>query len=103
MIARGGVCAGSAEYYVARLAATLGRLDEAEARLRRAIAENTRIGATARATHALAHLGEVVAERGDPERGRELLLEAAAQADEQDMPEVARAARESRLSRVVLV
>jgi hypothetical protein len=37
--------------------------------------------------------GEMVAEAADPERGRELLLQAAAQADHQDMPEAARIAR----------
>jgi hypothetical protein len=35
----------------------------------------------------------MVAEAADPERGRELLLQAAAQADHQDMPEAARIAR----------
>ncbi len=82
VIARGGVCLGSTEYYLARLAGTLGRLDEAETRMRRAVTENTRVGAPACAIRALHRLGELVAERGDPEGGRELLLKAAARADE---------------------
>ena len=95
VIARGGVCLGSTEYYLARLAGTLGRLDEAEARMRRAVTENTRVGAPACAIRALHRLGELVAERGDPEGGRELLLKAAAQADELAMPMVADMARTS--------
>ena len=59
VVARGGVCIGSAQYFLARLANALGRPDEAELRLRRAITENLRIGAGPRATIALARLGEL--------------------------------------------
>ena len=72
------------------LAHALGRPDEAELRLRRAITENLRIGARPRATIALARLGELLLERGETARARETLREAAAQADELDMPGVAR-------------
>ncbi|MDA0162072.1 AAA family ATPase [Solirubrobacter ginsenosidimutans] len=89
VVARGGLCLGSAEYFVGRLASTLGRHDEAEWRLRRAVGENLRIGARPRATIALMRLGELLADRGDEENGRATLLEAAAQAGALDMPGVA--------------
>ena len=66
VVARGGACIGSVQYFIAGLAQTLGRSDEAELRLRRAITENLRIGARPRATIALARLGELLAERGEP-------------------------------------
>ena len=44
VIARGAGCYCSTELYLGRLAATLGRLDEAEARLRRAVAVNEAAG-----------------------------------------------------------
>ena len=61
VVARGGACIGSVQYFIAGLAQTLGRSDEAELRLRRAITENLRIGARPRATIALARLGELLA------------------------------------------
>ena len=74
---RSSPAAGSAsapiQHALARLAHALGRPDEAELRLRRAITENLRIGARPRATIALARLGELLLERGEAERGRETL------------------------------
>ena len=93
VVARGGICIGSIQHALARLAHALGRPDEAELRLRRAITENLRIGARPRATIALARLGELLLERGEVERGRETLREAAAQADALDMTGVASRAR----------
>ena len=86
VVARGGICLGSAQYFVGRLAGALGREDEAELRLQRAVTENLRMGAGPRATIALHGLGEL---RGD----RDMLLEAAAQADALDMPGIAERAR----------
>jgi hypothetical protein len=86
VVARGGICLGSTQYAVGRLAATLDRRDEAELRLRRAVTENRRIGARPRATIALQRLGEL---RSDPE----LLRQAAAQADALDMPGLAERSR----------
>ena len=93
VVARGGICIGSIQYFLAGLAHALGRPDEAELRLRRAITENLRIGARPRATIALARLGELLLERGETERGRETLREAAVQADELEMTGVAQRAR----------
>ena len=71
---------------MARLASTLGRTDEAELRLRRAITENLRIGAAPRAAIALSRLGELTGDRAT-------LLEAAARADAFEMHGVAQRAR----------
>ncbi len=86
VVARGGICLGSTQYYLGRLADTLGRPDEAELRLRRSITENLRINARPRATIALQRLGEL---RDD----HELLQQAAAKADALDMPGVAARSR----------
>lgn len=94
VIARGGICIGSAQYATARLATALGRDDEAELRLRRAITENRRVGARPRAVIALLRLGELYAERGDV-RARETLLDAAGQAEALEMTGVARHARDA--------
>jgi len=86
VVARGGICLGSAQYFVARLATVLGRRDEAELRLRRAVTENFRIGAGPRGTIALERLGLLLDDR-------DILLEAAARADALEMPAVAERAR----------
>lgn len=86
VVARGGLCLGSAEYFVGRLAATLGRRDEAERRYRRAIEANLRIGARPRATIARWRLGELLGSRAT-------LLQAAADAQALGMSGVAERAR----------
>lgn len=86
VVARGVACYGSSEYFTGRLAATLGRLDEAEARLRRAVRANERAGAAPRAVLALASLGEVLVKRRSLADAREALREAAERADALDMP-----------------
>jgi hypothetical protein len=86
VVARGGICLGSAQYFVGRLAGVLGHEDEAELRLRRAVTENLRIGAAPRAAIALYRLGELT---GD----RRTLLDAAARAAALDMPGYAQRAR----------
>jgi tetratricopeptide (TPR) repeat protein len=80
VVARGISCYGSTEYFLGRLAATLGRLDEAEARLRRATTENDRAGAAPHAALALVSLGEVLAARAKHAEARDAMAEAAARA-----------------------
>jgi tetratricopeptide (TPR) repeat protein len=86
IIARAVACLGSTEYYLGRLAGLLGRHDEAEARLRRAVAENERAGAAPHAAVARLRLGETLAHRGEQETARDVLQQAAKRADELDMP-----------------
>jgi DNA-binding SARP family transcriptional activator/tetratricopeptide (TPR) repeat protein len=93
LIARAVACLGSNEYYVGRLAGLLGRHDEAEARLRRAVAENDRAGAEPHAAVALLRLGEVLIERGEPTAARDVLQRATERADALDMSTVATDAR----------
>jgi DNA-binding SARP family transcriptional activator len=89
LIARAVGCLGSNEYYVGRLAGLLGRHDEAEARLRRAVAENERAGAGPHAAVALVGLGETLLARGEPEAARDVLQEAAKRAQALAMPAAA--------------
>jgi hypothetical protein len=96
VVARAMSCFGSAEYYVGRLAATLGRLDEAESRLRRAAHVNDRAGAAPRAALALARLGDVLAARGDHSHADDVLADAAARARALDMPALAAEAERAR-------
>jgi hypothetical protein len=93
LIARAVACLGSNEYYVGRLAGLLGRHDEAETRLRRAVAENDRAGAAPHAAVALLRLGEALIDRGEPAAGRDVLQRAAERADALAMPVVATDAR----------
>ena len=95
VIARAVGWLGSAEYFVGRLAGLLGRDEEAEARLRRAVDENERAGAGPHAATALLHLGEALARRGDHAAARDVLQQAAGRAGELEMPAVA--ARAGRL------
>jgi tetratricopeptide (TPR) repeat protein len=89
VIARAVACLGSAEYYVGRLADLLGRHDEAEARLRRAVAENDRAGAAPHAVTALLRLGETLTHRGERESAGDVLRHAAPRADVLAMPALA--------------
>ncbi|HYP48912.1 MAG TPA: tetratricopeptide repeat protein, partial [Thermoleophilaceae bacterium] len=89
VIARAIGCLGSAELYIGRVAALLGRHDEAVARLRRALAENDRAGAAPHAAVALLRLGEALAEGGEHEAARDALRQAAGRADALDMPALA--------------
>jgi tetratricopeptide (TPR) repeat protein len=89
IIARGIGCMGSAERYVGRLAGLLGRHDEAVLRLRRAVAENDRVGAGPHAATSLLHLGETLAASGEPDSARDALEHAAARADALGMPALA--------------
>jgi tetratricopeptide (TPR) repeat protein len=89
LIARAVACIGSNEYFVGRLAALLGRHDEAEARLRRAVAENDRAGAAPYAAVALLRLGELHAAMGEHEPARDALQQAARRAEALGMPTLA--------------
>jgi DNA-binding SARP family transcriptional activator/tetratricopeptide (TPR) repeat protein len=89
VIARAIGCLGSAEYHVGRLAGLLGRPDEETARLRRAVAENDRVGAPPHAAAALARLGEALARGGQRDEARQVLQQASARADALAMPALA--------------
>ena len=92
VVARGAGCYCSTELYLGRTAATAGRLDEAEARMRRAVAINDAAGCAAFAAVALLRLGELLAERGDEVAAREVLAETVARAEGLAMPALAAAA-----------
>jgi DNA-binding SARP family transcriptional activator len=89
VIARAIACYGSTEYYVGRLAAVLGRHDEAQARLRRAVTENERVGAEPRVALALLRLGEVLTARSQRDQARDTLTDAIARAEAAQMPALA--------------
>jgi len=92
IIARGAGTYGSTELYLGRLAATLGRHDEAASRLRRAVAVNDEAGAGAYAAVATLRLGEALARAGDAEAARDALRDALGRADALGLPAVAAAA-----------
>ncbi len=92
VIARGAGCYCSTELYLGRAAAALGRFDEAEGRLRRAVAVNEAAGSPAYAATALLRLGGVLAARGDAAGAREVLAETVARAETLAMPALAAAA-----------
>ncbi|HWC27069.1 MAG TPA: AAA family ATPase, partial [Solirubrobacteraceae bacterium] len=77
VIARAVGCLGSAELHLGRLAGLLGHLDEAEARLRRAVAANERAGAGPWAAVALLRLGEALNDRRQHDSARDVLQRAA--------------------------
>jgi len=89
VIARGAGSYGSTELYLGRLAATLGHLEEAEARLRRAVAVNDAAGSPTFAAISMLRLGQVLAERGDGPGAREVLAETVARAEALTMPALA--------------
>jgi tetratricopeptide (TPR) repeat protein len=89
VVARGAGCYCSTELWLGRLAATLGRLDEAEARLRRAVDVNDAAGSPTFAAISMLRLGGVLAQRGDPAGAREVLGETLARAEALAMPTVA--------------
>jgi tetratricopeptide (TPR) repeat protein len=93
LIARAVGCLGSAEYHVGRLAGLLGRQDEAEARLRRAVDDNDRVGAAPHAVVALMRLGETLAASGQRGAARDALQRAAGRAEALDMAAPAADAR----------
>ena len=93
VIARGVGCENITEHHLGRLAATLGGLDEAETRLRRAAVANDRAGARPYTATTLTRLGEVLAARGKHDAARETLTEAITLAETLQMPAVTGEAR----------
>ena len=93
ILGRAVACLGSNELYVGRLAGLLGRHDEAEARLRRAVAANDRAGAGPHAALALLRLGEALMAGGQQESAREALQQAARRAESLAIPPLATDAR----------
>ncbi len=92
VLARGAGCYCSTELYLGRLATTAGRLDEAEARLRRAVAVNDAAGSSSFAAISMLRLGEALTERGDAADARTVLAEAVARAEALGAPTLASAA-----------
>jgi tetratricopeptide (TPR) repeat protein len=93
LIARAVGCLGSNELYVGRLAGLLGRDDEAEARLRRAVAENDRAGAAPWGVVACLRLGEALLHSGRHDAARDALQETVARAEALEMAAPAADAR----------
>jgi tetratricopeptide (TPR) repeat protein len=89
VVARGAGRYSSTELYLGRLAATVGRLEEAEARLRRAVAANEKAGSPTFAAISVLRLGGVLAERGDASGARDVLAETVARAEALAMPALA--------------
>jgi hypothetical protein len=92
VVARGVACFGSAEYFLARTAATLGAVDEAEERFARAAERNAALGARPRLAVTLLRHAELVAAGGDAARARDLAGRALAEAEAVGLVPVARAA-----------
>jgi hypothetical protein len=92
VVARGVLLYGSAEHHLGRLAAVLGRHDEAAARLRRAVAENERVGAGFRALLSRAELGNALTAAGDGTAAARMLTGVVEEARARGTPGVATAA-----------
>jgi tetratricopeptide (TPR) repeat protein len=86
VVARAVAGLGSADCYLGRLAGLLGRHAEAVAWLRRALEENERTGASARAADALLHLGDALAHAGEIDAACLTIHEAVHRAEQLDMP-----------------
>jgi DNA-binding SARP family transcriptional activator/tetratricopeptide (TPR) repeat protein len=95
ILARGTGCYCSVELYLGRVAATIGRLDEAEARLRRAVTVNEAANCPTFAAISMLRLGGVLAQRGDATAARDVLTETVARAEALAMPALASAASAS--------
>jgi tetratricopeptide (TPR) repeat protein len=93
VVARGVGSENITEHTLGRLAASLGRLDEAEARLRRAAALNDRAGAHVHAAVTLARLGDVLASRDDHDAARNTLGDALTRAEALRTPALAAESR----------
>jgi DNA-binding SARP family transcriptional activator/tetratricopeptide (TPR) repeat protein len=96
VLARGVGCYHATDFYLGRCAAAMGRLDEAEARLRRALAAAAETGAHARIPAILLRLGEVLRARGEGARAADVLADAASRASALDIPALAERASRAR-------
>ena len=93
--ATGGTCFGCTDHYLAMLATTLGRFDEAATRFAAAAAAHERIGAPSWLGYTRIEWARMLLTRGqpdDPQRARELLSQALATARELRLPNVERRA-----------
>jgi tetratricopeptide (TPR) repeat protein len=70
------ICHGSVARHLGALATVLGRYDEAEEHLERALAGNRRAGATVAVAHTLGAYGAMLGERGERDRAEAVLREA---------------------------
>ena len=86
VVARGAASYSCTELHVGRLAATLGNLDEAETRLRRALHANQANGAEPFVAVTLWRLGDVLARRGEAGAARDAFAEAARRGEQLEMP-----------------
>jgi tetratricopeptide (TPR) repeat protein len=88
VLAGDALCWGPVSYYLGLLATTLGRWDAAAAHFEDALAMSTRLRARGLLAHIRQAYGAMVLRRGqpgDPQRGRELIGEALATAEELGM------------------
>jgi tetratricopeptide (TPR) repeat protein len=92
VVARGVACFGTVEYFLARTAATLGAVEEAEERFVRATERNESLGARPRLAATLLRHAELVAAAGDAGRARDLAGRALAEAEALGMDLLARSA-----------
>jgi DNA-binding SARP family transcriptional activator len=86
VVARGATSKHVTEHYLGRLAFALGRVDEAEGRLRRAVGLDDAAGAAAYATDSVVALGHVLTARGDQAAARAAFEDALHRARHLDMP-----------------
>ncbi len=77
MIGHGVACYGAADRYLGMLAATLGDSDGAASHFEAALHLNREMGASTWLAHTAYEYGRLLVGRGDPERGEQLLTEAA--------------------------
>ncbi len=89
VIGRGLGCYPVTEFFLGRAAAALGRLEEAEARLRRAVEASEATGAHARTPLILLRLGGVLRARGEGEQAADVLAGAAGRAAALGIPGLA--------------
>ncbi len=91
MIGHGVACYGAADRYLGMLAATLGDTDGATRHFEAALQLNRQMGASTWLAHTAYEYGRMLLRRGDPDRGEQLLAEAALLAETAGMPTLARA------------
>jgi DNA-binding CsgD family transcriptional regulator/tetratricopeptide (TPR) repeat protein len=92
-IGHGVACYGAADRYLGMLAATLGDIDSATHHFEAALNLNRRMGADTWLAHTAYEYGRMSLIRGDSERGKRLLAEAALLAETVGMPTLLARAR----------
>jgi DNA-binding CsgD family transcriptional regulator/tetratricopeptide (TPR) repeat protein len=86
MIGHGVACYGAADRYLGMLAATLGDAEGAAGHFEAALHLNREMGASTWLAHTAYEYGRLLVGRGDPERGAQLLTEAAGLAETVGIP-----------------